>query len=326
MSNIIIKPNQQIPDSSYQYTNNAETTIIKGLSLFSTEIELNNAENFPLKSGIVRIGDEYLYYKYRNKNTLHEVIRGIFESRSWEHTSGAKIIAPCLAESINIPNDYLIKIVNAIGTKEDIYAGDNKKETLMAKITYIKNAWLAPHAHFLAFIKSGKSPLIVNFKDFSLGAPYEWIWNFGDGEISSAQHPVHTYKNPGHYDVSLTIYTHYGTSSLFKAKYITVLNDDAIQDIMFYVKKISDQEETHSLSGISGDTFKFIDQTSGKITTRAWDFGDGSENIFVNDVKNISIVHTYKYPGTYLPSLSISNGEETWKKTLSEPITIRPSR
>ncbi|MDC0303508.1 PKD domain-containing protein [Flavobacteriales bacterium] len=32
-----------------------------------------------------------------------------------------------------------------------------------------------------------------------------WDWNLGDGTLSSAQHPVHTYTQPGLYDVILTV-------------------------------------------------------------------------------------------------------------------------
>jgi PKD repeat protein len=45
----------------------------------------------------------------------------------------------------------------------------------------------------------------VDFTDTSLGNPTSFQWNFGDGEGSSQQHPVHEYDAPGTYAVTLTV-------------------------------------------------------------------------------------------------------------------------
>ena len=45
----------------------------------------------------------------------------------------------------------------------------------------------------------------VAFKDLSVGEIKTWHWDFGDGEISTEQNPVHTYKNPDHYVVVLDV-------------------------------------------------------------------------------------------------------------------------
>lgn len=41
------------------------------------------------------------------------------------------------------------------------------------------------------------------FKDMSIGNPDHWLWNFGDGETSTEQHPVHVYDDAGLYEVCL---------------------------------------------------------------------------------------------------------------------------
>jgi PKD repeat protein len=46
--------------------------------------------------------------------------------------------------------------------------------------------------------------LQVTFSDQSTGAITSWAWDFGDGNTSSQQNPVHTYANPGQYTVCLT--------------------------------------------------------------------------------------------------------------------------
>jgi PKD repeat protein len=45
----------------------------------------------------------------------------------------------------------------------------------------------------------------VTFADTSFGAPTSWQWNFGDGQASNQQNPLHTYAQSGVYSVSLTV-------------------------------------------------------------------------------------------------------------------------
>jgi hypothetical protein len=45
----------------------------------------------------------------------------------------------------------------------------------------------------------------VAFRDESTGAIRRWWWDFGDGETSTAQHPVHRYAHPGEYVVKLVV-------------------------------------------------------------------------------------------------------------------------
>jgi hypothetical protein len=46
---------------------------------------------------------------------------------------------------------------------------------------------------------------LVAFKDLSAGEIKSWHWDFGDGETSTKQNPIHTYKNPDHYVVVLNV-------------------------------------------------------------------------------------------------------------------------
>ena len=53
----------------------------------------------------------------------------------------------------------------------------------------------------------------VSFIDASFdtdGFITAWSWNFGDGETSSEQNPVHEYAQSGTYDVMLTVYDNSG--------------------------------------------------------------------------------------------------------------------
>ena len=46
---------------------------------------------------------------------------------------------------------------------------------------------------------------LVAFKDLSVGKITSWKWDFGDGETSTEQNPIHTYKDAGHYVVVLDV-------------------------------------------------------------------------------------------------------------------------
>jgi hypothetical protein len=46
---------------------------------------------------------------------------------------------------------------------------------------------------------------LVAFKDLSTGKITSWHWDFGDGETSTEQNPIHAYKNPDHYVVVLNV-------------------------------------------------------------------------------------------------------------------------
>ena len=54
---------------------------------------------------------------------------------------------------------------------------------------------------------SGASPLTVAFVGQAQGGvpPYQYAWDFGDGNTSTLQNPRHTYDSPGRYDVQFTV-------------------------------------------------------------------------------------------------------------------------
>jgi PKD repeat protein/C1A family cysteine protease len=56
---------------------------------------------------------------------------------------------------------------------------------------------------FNATPDSGTAPLEVSFHDQSVGNPVAWSWSFGDGQVSTEQHPTHRYTAPGTYTVTL---------------------------------------------------------------------------------------------------------------------------
>lgn len=67
-----------------------------------------------------------------------------------------------------------------------------------------------PAASFSLSGNRGVVPYQVRFTDTSQpgSSPIEsWLWDFGDGETSTFQHPVHTYLTDGEFSVSLSVRT-----------------------------------------------------------------------------------------------------------------------
>jgi PKD repeat protein len=62
----------------------------------------------------------------------------------------------------------------------------------------------------------------LTFTDQSQNVPFAWLWNFGDGSISTSQHPAHTYTASGTYSVSLRATNGNGNNTLVKTNYIDV--------------------------------------------------------------------------------------------------------
>lgn len=64
----------------------------------------------------------------------------------------------------------------------------------------------------------------IQFYDQSLNAPNSWHWDFGDGNTSILQNPVHTYLPGGPFTVKLRVSNANGVDSLTRVNYIRVSN------------------------------------------------------------------------------------------------------
>ena len=76
---------------------------------------------------------------------------------------------------------------------------------------------------FAATPDGGTSPLEVQFTDQStVPDAWTWTWEFGDGYTSNAQNPLHTYTEPGAYDVTLSITSAAGEFAATEASRVVV--------------------------------------------------------------------------------------------------------
>ncbi|HIC24072.1 MAG TPA: HYR domain-containing protein, partial [Planctomycetes bacterium] len=163
----------------------------------------------------------------------------------------------------------------------------------------------APVADFLANPTSGTYDLVVDFTDFSTGPIDSRLWDFGDGNTSTALNPSHTYTIAGTFTVSLTVTGPGGIDTKVCASCIAV--EDPPPTAGF---------DIDPTSGIYDLLVSFTDASTGVITMRQWDFGDGSTSLEQNPT------HLYTEVGLYTVSLMVTGPGGSDTMVCSSCITV----
>jgi PKD repeat protein len=148
-------------------------------------------------------------------------------------------------------------------------------------------------ANFTANTTSGYMPLTVQFTDLSTGIPNSWSWDFGEGNTSTLQSPIHTYASTGAFTVSLNASNPNGSSIATKENYILVINQSVTPPVADFTANIT-----------KGDiplTVQFTDTSAGNPDSWEWHFGDGVISVEQHPI------HTYTVAGHYNVSLKAAN-------------------
>ena len=151
----------------------------------------------------------------------------------------------------------------------------------------------------------------VNFIDSSIyNDPItSYKWTFGDGGISTLQHPVHNYTSPGIYSVQLIVQTAYGClDTLLKPNLVKVVQRPLI-DIGGDTSVCINSSILHTGVFIQADT---------SIVTWLWKFSDGSTSILRNPP-----LQTYKTTGDFTIT-TIATNSTGCKDTATQTIHVHP--
>ena len=111
-------------------------------------------------------------------------------------------------------------------------------------------------------VQQGCAPLTVTFtKDLPSAA--SWNWDFGDGQTSTEEFPVHTYLNAGIYTVVLTVVDTLGLTSVIQMDSIVRVSGPRAGFII------------QQAGSCTNTTITLID-TSANATSWLWNLGDGT--------------------------------------------------
>lgn len=123
---------------------------------------------------------------------------------------------------------------------------------------------LPPTAGFEFDIDCGVYPVNVQFTDLSILSPETWEWDFGDGNSSTEQNPLHTYTTPGEYYPSLTVTNSQGQDTYTSTTPI-VVKDSLELDFT-----------SNQTNGVTPLYVEFTSIFSYTPDSLKWTFGDGN--------------------------------------------------
>lgn len=132
----------------------------------------------------------------------------------------------------------------------------------------------------------------VSFQDLTTGNVSSWQWDFGDGNQSTNQNPVHSYAAPGIYTVTQIVSDAASCSdTLVQPNFVEVV-----------AAPIADFSADTLISCEAPFQVNFSDLSTGAVSW-SWDFGDGNTSTLANPS------HTYTGPGQYDVQLVVANAD-----------------
>ena len=222
---------------------------------------------------------------------------GVPSNFSWLFGDGGSSSEENPLYTYNTPGIYTVTLF-ASGT-----SADQETKTNLINVQGGKQ----PTSEFQASPLTGFGPMRVQFTDTSTGNITNWNWDFGDGAISLLQNPAHEYKNPGFYNVKLTVSGSGGTGQEEKINLVNVL--DGVGPTAAF--------SAEPLTGNAPFIVHFFDQSSGEVSNHSWNFGDGGTSSEQNPV------YTYNSTGSFNVTLTVSGKDGTDNETKTGLITVQ---
>ncbi len=172
-----------------------------------------------------------------------------------------------------------------------------------------------PNANFSFRILNCSSPYQVEFTNLSsdLNDPNTTVlWDFGDGNTSTAKHPIHVYTTLGFMRATLTV------TNTIKGEGILRQSIDVSTETKPIISKFS--YVSSSSENYAPSEFTFTNQ-SVYATNFIWEFGDKLNTVSTEE----SPKFTYTEPGTYTIKLKAICSGDTVESTQSVTVVPPPT-
>lgn len=152
-----------------------------------------------------------------------------------------------------------------------------------------------PEPAFEAIEVEGCTPhevLFVNQSTIATGFNATYLWDFGNGNSSTAASPTITYIDSGYYDITLSVTSTEGCNT-------EIFVQDAVRA---NITPKADFDMSDDVLSLLDATLELTDQSLHALTWD-WTFGDGATSTDQNSN------HRYTEPGFYDISLTVTNGD-----------------
>jgi PKD repeat protein len=147
---------------------------------------------------------------------------GNIDYRSWEFPGGSP--ASFIGDNPTI-------LYSNPGTYDVVLTVAGNGDTL----SLLKSGFIAVEAAPQADFSFQAAGLLVTFQNESIGGS-SWIWDFGDGQGSSLEHPVHTYAQEGIFEVSLSVFNEFCGSAISTGiQVVSTSNAEVASELGFVV-------------------------------------------------------------------------------------------
>ncbi len=185
----------------------------------------------------------------------------------------------------------------------------SKGNDSVTKKSYI-TVYATPKVAFTSDVTQGCPPFDVKFTDASKagsGTITNWLWDFGEGALSTKQNPTTTYHYSSTYNVSLSVVNSFGCKQ--------TANGAVPVHVLDTVHAAFNYQYNNICQSPAPITFQNTSQSASNIVSYNWNFGDG------NSDGSQSPTHTFANKGTYKVQLIATNSAGC-ADTLLQNITI----
>jgi PKD repeat protein len=189
-------------------------------------------------------------------------------------------------DNTNSTSSSPVHTYSLAGTYKVTLTVTNSVNCISTATVNVKVASTKPTANFSTdkVVACANDP--ITFTNLSVGGNF-WCWDFGDNLTSNDKNPVHAYKKPGVYSITLKAKNE-GCEDVIMKKDLITIKDPYLE---FAVEK--ECANPYRITMIN-KSFGFDDIT--------WDFGDGTTSKVANNVP-----HQYLATGEYTTRLTIKS-------------------